>query len=65
MSLQQQDLGDAIEHVGPRRQPGIRGVLGQDPLAEAVEVGDRHAGAGGRADGRSSRSCSSRAAFTL
>ena len=43
----QQDLADAVEHVRVRRQPGIGRVLGQDPVAEAVEVADRHA-AGGR-----------------
>ena len=43
--LEQQDLRHAIEDVRPRRQPGIRRVLGQDPLAEAVEVGDGHPGA--------------------
>ena len=46
---QQEHLPDAIEHVGPRRQPGIGRVLGQDPMAEAVEVRDGHPGARRRA----------------
>ncbi len=39
---EEQDLRDAVEDVGPRGQAGIGGVLGQDPLAEAVEVRDGH-----------------------
>ena len=63
---QQQDLADPVEHVRARRQPGVGRVLGQDPMAEAVEVRHRDA----RPDRRarrvaSSRSRSSRAAFTL
>ena len=49
--LEEQHLGDAVEDVGARRQPGIGRVLGEDPLAEAVEVADRHARGGGHADG--------------
>ncbi len=42
--FEQKHLGDAVEHVWVRRQRGIRGVLCQDPLAEAVEVADGHSG---------------------
>lgn len=47
--LEQQQLADPIEDLRARRQPGIGGVLGQDPLAEAVEVADRQAGGDRRA----------------
>ena len=49
---QQQHLADAVEHVGAGRQSGVTGVVGQDPLAEAVEVADRHPGGISDADGR-------------
>ena len=45
---EQQDLADPVEHVGVRRQPRLRGVVGQDPVAEAVEVADRRGGLGRR-----------------
>ena len=32
--------GDLVEHVDPRRQPGLDGVLGQQPLGEAVQRPD-------------------------
>jgi hypothetical protein len=48
---QQEQLADTVEHVGPRRQAGVVGVLGQDPLAEAVEVADRHPRRARDADG--------------
>ena len=47
---QEQHLADAVEHVRPRRQPGVGRVLGQDPMAEAVEVRHRDAAANGGAD---------------
>ncbi len=47
---QEQRLADTIEHVRPSRQPGVARVLGQDPMAEAVEVRHRDAAANGRPD---------------
>ena len=38
---QQQHLADAVEDVGPGGQAGVGRRLGEDALAEAVEVGDR------------------------
>ena len=38
---QQQHLAHAVEDVGPGGQAGVGRRLGQDALAEAVEVGDR------------------------
>ncbi len=40
--LDQEHLADAVEDIGPWRQAGVGRVLGQDPLAEAVVVADRH-----------------------
>ena len=45
----EQELTDAVQHIGPRRQPHLRARFGQHPMAEAVEVGHRHAGRGGGA----------------
>ena len=49
---QEQQLADAVEDVRPARQPRLASVIGQDPLAEAVEVADRHPRRTCDADGR-------------
>ncbi len=49
---QEEQLADAVEDVRACREPGVGGVLGEDALAEAVEVADRHARAGGRTHDR-------------
>ena len=47
---QQQQLADAVEHIGLRRQTRVGGRLGEHAMAEAVEVADVEASARGRAD---------------
>ena len=47
---QQQQLADAVEHIGLRRQARVSGRLGEHAMAEAVEVADVEAGASSRAD---------------
>ena len=47
---QEQHLTDAVEDVGLGGQAGIRRGLGQDPMAEAVEVADAQACPGSRSD---------------
>ena len=46
----EEDLADPVEDVGLRGEAGLRGVVGQDPVAEAVEVADPEAGSRGRPD---------------
>lgn len=48
---QEQVLPDAVQHVRPRRHPGLRRRLGQDPMADGVEVRDGQAGGLGHPDG--------------
>ena len=62
---EEQELADAVEHVGVRRDTGFRGRFGQDPMAEAVEVADAQAGPVRGADGLLDPLRSSRAALTL
>ena len=47
---QEQELADAIEHVGLGRQPRVGGRLGEHAVTEAVEVADGKVGTGGGAD---------------
>lgn len=47
---QKEDLADAVEDVEVAREAGLAGVVGQDAVAEAVEVADGQPRAGGRAD---------------
>ena len=39
---EQEQLADAVQHVGARRQAGVPAAFGEDVLAEAVEVADGH-----------------------
>ncbi len=38
----QEQLADAVEHVGVGRETSLGGRFGQNPVAEAVEVADGH-----------------------